>query len=166
MLAHSIQIDGIVAYVQVSKEKYAIIDACDVYLVENFKWNISSHGYAKRTVTKQNGKKTTVYMHRVIAATPHGFETDHINMDRLDNRRSNLRAVTTAENQWNTIQCREGKETGGKGVCIHKRTGKFQVRIRHKGKRYHVGLFDDEISAFNAYAEASKKFRGEFARTT
>jgi hypothetical protein len=60
-------------------------------------WYLSSTGYAVRRPII-NGKKTTVRMHRVINDTIEGLDTDHINHDKLDNRRSNLRSVNRSEN--------------------------------------------------------------------
>ena len=61
----------------------AVIDLCDITLVSSIKWRLDKDGYAR-------GGNPNTPMHRLINNTPDGYETDHINRDRLDNRRSNF----------------------------------------------------------------------------
>src|SRR3546814_4168420 len=59
-------------------------------LVEGYPWRVLEGHTGKRyayAMTREGGR----YMHRIIAGTPKGMETDHINCDGLDNRRVNLR---------------------------------------------------------------------------
>lgn len=65
-------------------------------------WWIGTRGYAFHPV-KIDGKTRSLFLHRLILGLEHGesTETDHINRDKLDNRRSNLRSVTHAQNQQN-----------------------------------------------------------------
>ena len=72
-----------------------LINLEDVELIKQYKWR-SSMGYA---MAKVNGKQT--FMHRLINNTPINLYTDHINRDTYDNRRSNLRTVTSSENALN-----------------------------------------------------------------
>ena len=79
----------------------AIIDDDDFEVVSRSRWNLNlAKGYAYRAI-RVNGKICTVYMHRLVAKTPIGMQTDHINRDRLDNRKENLRICTNQENQMN-----------------------------------------------------------------
>ena len=72
---------------------HTLIDARDHDTIAAHTWRLSSNRYVVRSETIA-GKKRTIYLHRHIAATPAGTITDHINGDRLDNRRSNLRQAT------------------------------------------------------------------------
>ena len=78
-----------------------LLDKEDLAIYESRLWHISDSGYAVwRGV--ENGVKQTVRLHRLINKTPEGLVTDHINRDKLDNRRSNLRTCTQKENIHNS----------------------------------------------------------------
>jgi len=67
-----------------------LIDDSDAELVDTYRWHINDKGYAVWRGFVE-GKKVTVRMHRLIMGTPDNMDTDHINRNRLDNRRVNLR---------------------------------------------------------------------------
>lgn len=115
-----------------------LVDTEDYEELNQYKWSLSSHGYASRPITV-DGKKTSVSMHRQINKTPDGFQTDHINRNRLDNRKENLRTVTWSENQLNT-GLRTDNTSGEKGIS--KKGNKWQVHLRRDKKRYFLGNFD------------------------
>ena len=73
-----------------------LIDEADLYIVKPYGWHVSKNGY----VVRNNDKKT---LHSIIMQTPKGKVTDHINGDKLDNRRNNLRVVGYSENGYNKI---------------------------------------------------------------
>ena len=143
--------------------RYALIDDSDYPLVAGFKWRLSnpSHGFVYAIA---NDGKTL--MHRLIANTPKGMSTDHINHDTLDNRRDNLRVCTVGENNRNT-----GSSVGTsrfKGVCkFVQRNGRTSWRayIRSNGSgSMHLGLFSSEVAAALAYNEAATRLHGAFAK--
>lgn len=75
----------------------ALVDEEDYERVASFgEWYKSDTGYAIRRY-----KNSTLRMHRLVNDTPKGVHTDHINHDRLDNRKSNLRTVSEAMNAQN-----------------------------------------------------------------
>jgi len=86
---------------------------------------------------------------------------DHINLDKTDNRSSNLRAATRTQNKANS-NVRSDSLTGLKGVKTNR--GKFIATITEQGKRYHLGTFDTAEMAHCAYRGASIIMFGEFAR--
>lgn len=112
----------------------AIVDADEYEKLNHYTWHVSSHGYACRVENKK-----TIYMHQILNQTPEGFQTDHINRNRLDNRKANLRTVTWSENQLNT-GLRVDSKTGEKGIS--KKGVKWQVHLRRNKKRYFLGNFD------------------------
>jgi hypothetical protein len=102
------------------------------------------------------------FLHRLIMGAPKGVEVDHINGEGRDNRRSNLRLCTHAENGRNSVS-RTGKSQY-KGVYFDSRRGRWIARIR-KDRKYHwLGSFHNEEDAARAYNLAAPKLHGEFAR--
>jgi hypothetical protein len=83
---------------------------------------------------------------------------DHINGNPSDNRLCNLRAATSQQNMFNTKSRRKGL----KGASFRKRSNKWISQIRFCGKQKHLGYFDTEIEAHEAYCRAAQKFHGEF----
>ena len=80
---------------------YAIVDADDFQMVDNFSpWYENDQGYAIKK-TRVKGKNVSIRMHSLINGTPKGLVTDHINGNRLDNRKENLRSVGQMINCWN-----------------------------------------------------------------
>ena len=88
--------------IHLTKGASTIVDDADYELLSRWRWKLHPQGYAARTTWNAADKKwATVLMHRLVASTPGHLQADHINRDRLDNRRSNLRNVTPSENTWN-----------------------------------------------------------------
>ncbi len=101
----------------------------------------------------QVGIKGKIYKtHRIIyemlkGEIPKGLEIDHINRIRDDNRIENLRLVTRQQNQWNN---------NAKGYSWNKLLSKWQVRIKVNDKSKHLGLFNMEQEAREAYLVSKK----------
>lgn len=126
------------------------------YLLD-YKWQITPNGYLKRY-----SDNTYFYMHREVVGAKKGFDVDHINGDRLDNRLLNLRLCSRSQNNFNR-RASSANKTGFKGVCFVKRDGKYNARITTKdGKYKSLGNFDTAIEAHKAYVEASKIHHGEY----
>lgn len=106
--------------------KYAEVDADDYDMLSQYKWYLSKDGYAARRSTGG-----TTYMHRLVMDTPKDMQTDHINRDRLDNRKANLRICTNAENQKNR-KTRRG--------TVHK--------IRVNGYEYWTGVIKVDLKRY------------------
>jgi hypothetical protein len=160
-----IRIEGNLAYVPLTQGHEAVIDAADVPLVARWNWCAKRQRnviYAKRKATLLNGTRE-VRMHRVIMGEPLGLEVDHIDGDGLNNRRSNLRAVTGQQNSRNA-RVRRDNTTGFKGVSCIKPDQKWRATINVDGKRVWLGCFNTPESAHAAYCAASKKYHGDFGR--
>lgn len=108
-----------------------------------------------------------VLAHRVIFAMVHGRwpkkDIDHINVERTDNRPSNLREADCYQNQANT-RLRRGSKTGYKGVSIRTSDGKFYAYIRVHGKRKNLGAFAKAEEAHEFYSLCAEMVHGEYAR--
>jgi len=146
---------------------YALVDDQDYEAVCSYTWNPTPKGYAIRT-DRTDGKKKTVYLHRMIAdlmGIGSAEQIDHIDGDKLDNRRCNLRAATNQTNQAN-VEIQENNSTGFKGVtCRTKGKGRprYIARIGVGYKRIQIGSYDTAEEAYQAYCKAAEKFFGEFA---
>lgn len=110
---------------------------------------------------KSNGYRTVsifgrpYQVHRIIWMMVHGEIRDDLEIDHRDgvkdnNRIDNLRLVTGQQNQWN--------HTKAKGYSWDRATAKWQARIKVDRQDIHLGLFDKEEDARNAYVKAKKTF--------
>lgn len=150
--------------IRLTKEKYALVDDVDFDHINQFRWYAGTrHGcwYASRKSKTPPHKM--VWMHREIIETPSGLQTDHINRNGLDNRRSNLRICTASQNQCNR-KIQRNNTSGFKGVSFHKHAAKWQAHLSMDGVNYHLGLFNTPEEAAHAYDETAQKLHGEFAR--
>lgn len=93
--------------------------------------------------------------------TPDGLQTDHINRDRLDNRKANLRSCTYSENNRGR-NWKLGK-SGFKGVVKDKWKNRWKATISYHSKQIYVGRFKTAELAAAAYAKAVPKYHGEFS---
>jgi GH18 family chitinase len=165
--------------IPLTQGQVALVDDCDGELAE-FKWSAACIGrtyYARRKDRRADGRRTVVYLHRVIAIRMGLLEslndprqTDHVDGNGCNEQRANIRLATSRENQYNTRK-RLGCSSKFKGVGWHKRNRRWQARIadgeiQANGRRRerHLGLFDTELEAAFAYDAAARK-RGAFAKT-
>jgi len=167
-----IRVEGNIAFVPLTQGYEAVIDALDVPRVSGCNWAAlvarRSDGrlrsvYAIRSLPRVNGKQSIQWMHRVIAGTADGFETDHKDSNGLNNARANLRTATRQENSLNNRK-RSDNKSGVKGVRWHKKDKKWVAQIRHCGTCLHLGNFTCRTAAAVAYAVASAKLHKEFGR--
>lgn len=152
-------------HIRLHDGSFAIVDAEDSDLVRGRHWSaIRSNGkiYAAH-VAQIGGKTKTTYMHRLLCNVDCKMTVDHINGNSLDNRRANLRQATHSENMRN-VGLTRANTSGAKGVHWLKAASKWQARIRHQGKRIHLGLFENLDDARAAYQSAAARLHGEFCR--
>lgn len=110
---------------------------------------------------------TLLVAHRIAFALHYGVwpdqELDHINGKRDDNRIANLRQCDRYGNNHNTARPASNK-SGFKGVCWCARYGKWEAKIKARGRQHWLGLFETPEAAHAAYASAALRLHGEFAR--
>lgn len=133
-----------------------LLDAENVDLVSSYQWAVGIHGY----VTSGAGKRQ-ILLHRLVAGAGNGCIVDHVNRNKLDNRRSNLRICTCQQNMFNREQ-QANNQSGYKGVCQTK-DGLWQVQIQYCGRAVYLGRYGDALSAAMAYDMAAKRLFGEYA---
>jgi hypothetical protein len=134
---------------------YVLVDDEDYDELCKYTWWISGGGYAYRDVDGRN-----VYMHKSLKSVP-GFDTDHINGDKLDNRKCNLRPVSRGQNVAGGKK-RSVKNVTSifKGVGWFPRDKKWKAGITVNGKYIHLGYFESEEEAARAYDSALLHFFG------
>lgn len=148
--------DGKILKVKVSPEDYECL--------KTYKWHMNPAGYAQRTVWVCGaGRVAKVYLHRQITGCPRTLEVDHINHDRTDNRRENLRICTRSENNASS-RSGGGKYSKFRGVSFAKAKKRWFAQISEGGKSKRLGYFATEEESAKAYDKAARKKWGEFAR--
>ena len=135
------------------------MDDADYEALSKFKWCFNGR-YAVRP--KPRPMTGGIRMHREIIGTPVEKDTDHINGDKLDNRRSNLRVCTRSQNMANVGKLKNNS-SGFKGIHWHVAGENWIAYIKINGKKRHLGCFADIKEAAQAYNEAAKQLFGEFA---
>lgn len=130
--------------------KEIIVDKEDYDFLNQWAWKVNNSGYAYRTIrAKKDGKKwKTILMHRSICCAEEKEEIDHINRNKLDNRKSNLRIIAHWENSHNRSK--------GTGVRKPKGRNKWYAQIYVNNKRIHLGCFKTKEEAMNARINAEK----------
>lgn len=124
-----------------------LVDDEDYERLSQYNWYLNESGYA---VAKVDGK--TERMHRLILGLEpfDGKAGDHVNRNRLDNRRSNLRVVTTTENNRNS-SVRKDSKSGVRGVCWDVSRGKWKAHIGvGTNKLLNIGRYETKEEAVAA----------------
>jgi hypothetical protein len=147
---------------------WALVDAHNFHWLSQWNWyaNLNAENgrwYAVRTIRLLNGRRVLQRMHRAIMGDPEGVEIDHEDRDEtLNNRESNLRIATHAQNQQN-CGLQINNTSGVKGVTWNKDKQKWHARIWADERQIHLGLFDTLLEAAQARNEAALKYHKEFA---
>ncbi len=127
----------------------------DFLKVSQYKIRVTSDGYADTSVG---------FVHRIITGSiKPNFYVDHINSNKLDNIKYNLRKVNKSQNAMNQRVQSRNKLSKYKGVSMNRAKTRFVSYIQVEGSRIHLGTFDHEIDAAKAYNSAAKQYFGEYA---
>lgn len=119
-----------------------IVDDLDRHLLTEHKWFINGGGYV---VAKIQGRMT--YLHRLIMVSAR--EVDHVNRNKLDNRRLNLRDCDRATNVRNT-KIRSDNTSGHRGIGWNKEKLKWRAETTINGQYRFIGYFVNLNDAINA----------------
>lgn len=138
----------------VDRANILMLDDEDDWLVVGRKISLHSKGYAR---------VRNCYVHRLVVVAGKDDVVDHINGDKMNCRRSNLRICNRSQNLFNRGPASHNS-SGFKGVYMCKCTGRFRAEIRANKKCYKLGRFDTAEDAARAYDAAAICLHGEFAK--
>lgn len=151
--------------IKLTQGQVAIVDDWRFDELNQYKWfaawNSHTKSFFAMRSSSESGKKKKIKMHAIVAGTPRGMITDHINHDTLDNQEKNLRVCTNSQNMMN--RGKQADNTSGfKGVFKNKRGWQAQIKVNQK--HYCLGTFSIREDAARAYDNAAKRLHGEFAK--
>jgi hypothetical protein len=146
--------------IPLTRGQFAVVDADDYPRLSKYTWFAECSSTTCYAVRKENGK--SIKMHRQITNAPDDLVVDHVDHNGLNNRNTNLRPCTFAQNCKN-LRPSAPKSSKYKGVYWHKRIRKWAAQITADKKSRHLGYFTSEIDAALAYDAAAKKLHGPFA---
>jgi len=152
--------DCIIELFNNKKEKVAetIVDEENYYDLMKYSWSLHDKNYVSGTINK-----IKYLIHRFIMNYTGDNYVDHINGNKLDNRKCNLRIITPHQNSMN---CSSSKNGTSKYIGVHfnKRSNKWLSQITINGKCKKIGLFKNEIDAAKARDIATREHFGEFGK--
>ena len=140
------------------RHELIVVDDADFDYLNQFNWHSNTNGSVSSSL---GGGEKRMLISRFIMQAPDNLEVDHIDGNRLNNQRSNLRLATSSQNKMNRgprVDCKSGY----KGVSWHKQRNKWTARIMADNKYIHLGLFENVIDAAQSYNIAAKKYHKEF----
>src|SRR5947209_3379641 len=126
----------------------ALVDDEDFERVSRFKWYYCGAGYAQKRKTKNDALHAL--LHRfVMNVVDQNVEVDHINCNKLDNRKENLRIVNHQQNHFNRPKM-QNTSSRYKGVSWNKSKNKWSAKIMKDGRQNYLGRYDSEEDAARA----------------
>jgi len=140
-----------------AKVGFAIVDE-EFKSLDKYKW-YTSCGYAVSKIDDKMKK-----MHRLIVDAQVKEHVDHINRNKLDNRKHNLRRCTSSQNSANTSTSKNNT-TGFKGVFKQTYSFNYFAQIKKARKVYYIGSFKTAIEAAQAYDKKAIELFGEYTLT-
>lgn len=142
---------------------WSIVDIEDLEKVRSIAWTIDPRGYV---AGRPAGFSSSITMHRWILfdGKKMPITIDHVDRNRLNNRKSNLRECSQAENARNA-RLSKNNTSGAKGVSLSFNGTRWRARIWKDRHEIHLGVFDTREEARSAYDKAALKFHGAFAST-
>jgi hypothetical protein len=155
------------AFIMLGNERFALVDKADEVWLSKRLWNFNLRGYAARLQWVPGLRRDKlIYMAREILKSPKSSHVDHINRNKLDNRRCNLREASRSGNAGNVgkrVFRNRTPLSKFKGVTYDKSRRKFVALGKNKFKTVNLGRFSDERSAAKAYNVWASNHFGKFA---
>lgn len=142
-------------YLKLTQGKFALVDNDDFDELNKYKWHFDGRYAARKPIT---GK---IYLHKVILRVKSDKEVDHINRNKLDNRKVNLREATHKENNAN-IKLLKTNTSGFRGICWDKSRELWTVGLYINNKRKYLGRFKILSEAIVIYRENALEHFGNY----
>jgi len=142
-----------------SKAVEFLLDSEDIPRIKGIEWQICVMGKTPRYYARaaiQTHPYLYIYFHQLIMSFPENQVIDHINRDTLDTRKINLRATDPKTNSSNRSKCKRRHHELLLGVS-YAPAGRFKANVGHNRKNYHLGTFDTQTEAHNAYCAFKKQ---------
>jgi len=149
-------IENHIGMIPLANGQVAMVDEDRLLEVSKYNWSIHGGGYAQTSY-----KYKLILMHRLLFPELH--QIDHIDGNRLDNRKQNIRECNESQNQANRGKTRLNT-SGFKGVSWSNKSGKWCVKIGFRGNKIHLGLFSCLKQAALTYNNKAIELHGAFAR--
>ena len=149
------KIIGDTVYVKLTNTGNTMICDADIWeQAKKYAWHENNREHYAETTNGKTGKKKK--FHHLILPYKEGFVTDHINRNRLDNRRINLRYATHRANNLN--KCMVKNNTSGVTGIYRKPNGKWQAVIFEYNRHISLGYYWNKEDAIKARKEAEEKY--------
>lgn len=138
-----------------NSDEKMICDIEDWNKLKDYTWLLAKNGYA----VTHKGKNVNMlsYFHAEVLQRTLGSVIDHINKNKLDNRKCNLRVTTQQVNSINSTT-RKDNTSGVKGVRKRKDTGKWSASITYNHRTIYLGCYDTLKDAVSARKAAEEKY--------
>lgn len=133
---------------------WTLVDLDDYGVAMSRLWHVETGGYA---VVHDNDGRTRIALHTLILPPAAGLVVDHIEGNKLDNRRRSLRHLTRAQNSANQHRSRVGRSSRFHGVTFHRQLGKWQAQAEHASRCHYGGVFAREEDAAAARDRLAQK---------
>ncbi len=145
-----------------------VVDDEDFENVSSIPWRLSKYGYVYHrkyigSAGQNKWRYKWVTLHNYILGQPIKGMIDHIDGDKLNNSRANLRISTRQQNTWNSKKSKTNT-SGYVGVVWCATTNRWRATIYQDGQHIDLGRFDTPQEAGFVYDQFALQLRGEYAR--
>lgn len=138
-----------------------LFDIEDLPLINSRSWYVDKDGYLASSYIYA-GRRCFTMFHRLVMNACQGQVVDHINRNRADNRKVNLRCCTRFENNLNRGR-RSTNKSGVTGVHYDKKRHKWIANITYNKRRIFIGRYSSKDEAIKARLAKEAELFKDFA---